>query len=110
MFVNALSQWLKRQVTALERGSGRGRRLYREVFPQRDRPRLEYLEDRLAPAVITVTGTGDDIAVDGLVTLREAITSANNNANVNSDVVASGTYGADTIQFNIPGAGVHTIS
>src|SRR5881398_495361 len=71
-------------------------------------PAIEALEARISPAVITVTGTGDTIAVDGLVTLREAITSANNNANVNSDVVASG-YGTDTINFNIGGAGVHTI-
>ena len=61
-------------------------------------------------AIITVTGTGDTIAVDGLVTLREAITSANNNANVNADVVGVGAYGADTINFNIAGAGVRTIS
>src|ERR1700682_1321056 len=61
-------------------------------------------------ATITVTGTGDTIAVDGLVTLREAITSANINANVNADVVASGAYGAETINFNIAGAGVHTIT
>ncbi|MEY2526922.1 MAG: trimeric autotransporter adhesin, partial [Verrucomicrobiota bacterium] len=61
-------------------------------------------------ATITVTGTGDTIAVDGVVTLREAITSANNNANVNTDVVAVGVYGTDTINFNIPGAGIHTIS
>lgn len=61
-------------------------------------------------ATITVTGTGDTIAVDGLVTLREAITSANNNANVNADVVAVGVYGTDTINFAIAGAGVHTIS
>ena len=61
-------------------------------------------------ATVTVTGTGDTIAVDGLVTLREAITSANNNANVNADVVAVGAYGTDTINFAIAGAGVHTIS
>ncbi len=61
-------------------------------------------------ATLTVTGTGDTIAVDGVVTLREAITSANNNANVNADVVAVGAYGTDTINFNIPGAGPHTIS
>jgi len=61
-------------------------------------------------ATITVTGSGDAIAVDGLVTLREAITSANNNANVNADVVAVGAYGTDTINFAIAGAGVHTIS
>ena len=55
-------------------------------------------------------GTGDTIAVDGIVTLREAITSANNNANVNADVVAVGVYGTDTINFNISGAGVKTIT
>ena len=61
-------------------------------------------------ATITVTGNGDTIAVDGLVTLREAITSINNGANVNADVVAVGAYGtSDTINFNIAGAGVHTI-
>jgi hypothetical protein len=61
-------------------------------------------------ATLTVTGTGDTIAVDGLVTLREAITSANNDANVNADVIAVGAYGTDTIKFNIPGAGVKTIA
>ena len=60
-------------------------------------------------ATVTVTGTEDTIAVDGLVTLREAVTSANDNANVNADVVAVGVYGTDTITFNIAGAGVHTI-
>lgn len=73
------------------------------------RPTLICLEDRLVPAVISVTGVGDTIAVDGVVTLREAITSANNNADVNADVAAAGAYGADTIQFNIPGTGVQTI-
>ena len=62
-------------------------------------------------ATITVTGTGDAIAVDGAVTLREAITSINNGANVNADVVAVGPYGTnDQIAFNIPGTGLHTIA
>lgn len=61
-------------------------------------------------ATITVTGTGDTEAVDGVVTLREAILSANSNSNFNADVVAVGAYGDDTINFNIAGAGVHTIS
>src|SRR5713226_9772014 len=61
-------------------------------------------------ATITVTGTGDTIAVDGIVTLREAITSIKNGANLNADVVAVGAYGTnDTINFGISGAGVHTI-
>src|SRR5262249_4345614 len=50
-------------------------------------------------------------AVDGVVTLREAITSANNGAAVNADVVPVGSFGTnDRIEFNIPGAGLHTIS
>ncbi len=62
-------------------------------------------------ATITVTGTGDTVAVDTFVTLREAINSINNGANQNADVVAVGAYGVnDTINFNIPAAGVQTIS
>jgi len=62
-------------------------------------------------ATITVTSTGDTIAVDGAVTLREAITSINNGANVNADVVAVGAYGTnDQIVFNIPGTGLQTIA
>ena len=61
-------------------------------------------------ATIVVTSVSDTVAVDGSVTLREAITSINNGANVNADVVAAGAYGTnDTIQFNIPGPGVRTI-
>lgn len=61
-------------------------------------------------ATITVTGTGDTVAVDGVVTLREAIDSLNGGANVNADVVAVGAYGTDDrIHFAIPGAGVQTI-
>src|SRR3977135_4320346 len=62
-------------------------------------------------ATITVTGTGDTIAVDGLVTLREAITSANNNASINVDVSAQSpvAYGPANINFNIAGAGVKSI-
>src|SRR5258705_11012159 len=63
-----------------------------------------------APAfanTITVTGTGDSIAADGFVTLREAICAANNNA-ICGDAPAGG-LGVDVIAFNIAGAGVHTI-
>src|SRR5438445_10271347 len=46
--------------------------------PRRPRPRLEQLEDRMAPAVITVTTVQDDITPnDGTVSLREAITAIN---------------------------------
>ncbi len=82
--------------------------------PRRKKYRLglKLLEDRSVPAVIAVTGDGDTIAADGLVTLREAITSVNAGANVNVDVVASGLYGVnETILFNIAGVPgtVHTI-
>jgi len=59
-------------------------------------------------STVTVTGTGDTIAVDGLVTLREAICAVNTNA-VCGDAPA-GSPGFDIINFNIPGPGVHTIT
>ncbi len=55
---------------------------------------------------ITVTGTGDTIAVDGLVTLREAITAAN--TNMASGDAEAGDAGLDTIAFQI-GTGLQTI-
>ncbi len=65
----------------------------------------------VSAATITVTGNGDTSAVDGVVTLREAINSINTGANVNADVAAVGSYGSsDTIAFTIAGAGVHTIA
>ena len=70
---------------------------------------LAVMRHGIEAATITVTGTSDTADVDGVVTLREAIYSANANLNFNADVVASGGYGVDTINFNIPGAGVHTI-
>src|SRR5207248_8003433 len=57
---------------------------------------------------ITVTGIGDAIAVDGVVTLREAITAANTNQP--SGDAPAGDPGLDTIQFDIPGSGVQTIA
>ena len=70
------------------------------------RLQVESLEARRLLAVITVTSTGDAInATDGVVTLREAITAANDNKNI-SDVVGVGAYGNDTIDFDIPGTGV----
>src|SRR5258706_13370593 len=69
-----------------------------------------FLAQASSAATITVTGTGDAVFVDGSVSLREAIASINNGANVNVDVVAAGTYGvSDTINFGISGAGLHTI-
>src|SRR5687767_12555255 len=67
---------------------------------RRYRPGLEMLEDRLAPAIFTVTTAVDEnngIGV-GAVSLREAITAANANG-----------AGADTINFSI-GTGPQTLS
>lgn len=59
---------------------------------------------QLPAATLTVTSTADTIAVDGGVTLREAIESINAGANANADVVASGVYGVDdAIHFDIAG-------
>lgn len=80
-----------------QRGRGRNRR-----------PALDALETRALLAVITVTGTGDTIASDGVVTLREAITAANTNA-ASGDAPA-GDAGLDTINFNIAGGGLQTIN
>src|SRR5262249_20113294 len=92
-------------------------RHYREMIHRADtrgqrrlrRPYVEALEERSLLATITVTGTGDTIAKDGVVTLREAITAANTNADPSGDTTP-GDPGPDTIAFNIPGAGVRTIS
>ena len=59
----------------------------------RGRLRLETLDDRAVPAVFTVTTTADG----GPGSLRQAILDTNAAA------------GADTIAFNIPGTGIHTI-
>jgi hypothetical protein len=62
-------------------------------------------------ATIVVTSHGDDSAVNGSVSLREAIESIDAGANINSDVIATGTYGSDdTIDFDIQPAGRQTIS
>jgi hypothetical protein len=69
---------------------------------------VEALEERSLLSTITVTGTGDTIANDGVVTLREAITAANTNAAPSGDTTP-GDPGPDTIAFDIPGTGVQTI-
>jgi hypothetical protein len=73
------------------------------------RARVEPLEDRLAPATITVTDTGDTIALDGNVTLREP--SPRSPGRTRMSMSRRWSCGInDTIKFNIPGAGPHTIT
>jgi hypothetical protein len=62
------------------------------------RPRLEQLEDRCLLSTFSVVNTDDS----GPGSLRQAITSANGTVNVGGL--------PDRIEFNIPGAGVHTIT
>ena len=58
----------------------------------------------LPAATLTVTSAGDTVAVDGAVSLREAIASINAGANANADMLASGVYGVDdAIHFDIAG-------
>ena len=74
---------------------------------------VDSLECRRMFAVVTVTGTGDAITDDGVVTLREAITAINNGTDA-GDVVAdvsAGGYGTgDAIHFGIAASGIQTIS
>jgi CSLREA domain-containing protein len=64
---------------SLRRASNHKLRTSRRRAPQQPPPRLEALEQRLAPATITVTtGFDDAVANDGSVSLREAITALNN--------------------------------
>jgi hypothetical protein len=79
------------------------------------KPAVEFLEHRLAPAVIKVTTISDDLTPnDGSVSLREAITAINaGNSLGDPDIIAQnpGVFGTnDTIVFAIPGTGLHSIA
>src|SRR5688572_3697684 len=77
--------------------------------PQRHCP-AERLERRVLLASIVVSELADVVVVDGRVTLREAIESANANVNVNADVAASGAYGGDSITFSLGLVGTITLA
>ncbi len=99
-------------------------KLSQRVFANRLRrssyqPVVECLESRSLLATITVTSTADTEATDGFVTLREALDSMNAQSDVNADVTSNHADGysddavtgtPDVINFNIAGAGVHTIA
>src|SRR5262245_15297541 len=80
------SRWLRKLTSRRARRAGRA--------TCRSPLGFEVLEDRLAPATFTVINTLDS----GAGSLRQAILGAN------------AAPGADLIDFQIPGAGVHTIS
>ena len=80
---------------------------------------LEPLEDRsLLAATITVNSTLDTVAPDNFLTLREALQVNNRTLDVatlssaeQQQIVGTPTANdTDTIAFNIPGSGVHTIT
>src|SRR5262249_10080795 len=64
--------------------------------PARFRPCLETLEDRLAPAVLTVNSTADNTTDTSVLTLREAIAIVNTSPDLKSL--------SDAIQKQISGA------
>src|SRR5262249_25835468 len=70
---------------------------------------LERLEDRLAPATLTVTSNADDptLAQDSL---RAAVASIEHGADQNASIQRTGSYGSnDTIVFDLP-TGQRTIT
>ncbi len=78
------------------------------------RPTLEMLEDRYAPAVLTVNSLADTITAGNALTLREAIMvvdgTLGRSLNTAEQAQVTGTLGTnDTIQFNLP-AGPQTIT
>src|SRR3989442_1206060 len=80
---------------------------------RRCRLNLERLEEREVPAVITVTSLADgNPALDGVVTLREAIISVDQDADVNADVTLhrNGAYGASNSIVFAAALGSGTIS
>ncbi len=97
------------------------RKLFRHrqrVTTIRRRPRLrltlEMLEDRYAPAILTVNSVADNTAADNALTLREAIAIVDGNLGRSLTTAESaqvaGTLGSnDMIQFNLP-AGPQTIT
>jgi molybdopterin-binding protein len=100
-----MPNWFARPRSSSLRNDSRRRRV----------PQLECLEDRLAPATLTVTTTADDLTPnDGTVSLREAITAINAGNDLGDPNVTAqnpGTFGTnDTINFNVPGSGVQTVS
>src|SRR5262249_38954336 len=75
------------------------------------RPTLEVLEDRLAPATLTVNSTADNTTADTSLTLREAVLLVNAGGNATTALgraltaaaasQVTGTYGSnDTIRFD----------
>src|SRR5262245_27922467 len=92
--------WLHKVFGTRVQGSRASRRT-KSRQPSRPRfvPRAELLEDRLAPALLTVNSLADNTpSGDGLVTLREAISAAINHTT--TDLGHTGTSSVNTIGFS----------
>src|SRR5262249_58638031 len=88
-------------------GGGRGRKPNRKVRSRRPSyvPRLELLEGRLAPAVLTVNTALDETTPDNLLSLREAVNVVNTQSTAGLSAAElthiSGILGDnDTIRFS----------
>jgi predicted outer membrane repeat protein len=82
--------------------------------PRRFQPILEALEDRWAPAILTVNSLADSTAAGNALTLREAVNlvdgTLGRSLTAGEQAQVSGTLGSnDTIQFNLP-SGPQTIT
>src|SRR6516165_6896372 len=88
-------------------GGRRGRKPNRKVRSRRPSfvPRLEMLEGRLAPAVLTVNTPLDETTPDGVLSLREAVNVVNTQSTAGLSAAElthiTGTLGDnDTIRFS----------
>src|SRR5258708_31412324 len=71
------------------------------------RPALEILEDRQAPALLTVNSVADNTTADSALTLREAVLAVDGtlgrSLTTAEKALVAGTLGSnDKIQFNLP--------
>jgi CSLREA domain-containing protein len=107
------------RLSSLRRLASRREKAHATHTSRRVRPVLEALEDRTAPAVLSVNTANDGNVRDAFLSLREALLLANGTLGVadllieERSQVTGGLPGAglfDTIVFSIPGIGVQTIA
>lgn len=92
-----MTPWIRRVQQTLARKLSRGLATNRRSRRNGISCRLEQLEERIVPTIITVTAA-DDLNVAGQVTLREAIIAANTNSS--QDGSAVGAVTGDIIRFS----------
>jgi hypothetical protein len=115
MWPTLISLWRDRSDLAQRKSAPRRRPAYKLT--------LEWLEDRLAPATLTVNTTADNTTDISVLTLRDAITLVNNAGNPVSlgqssmpagwaaQINTTNPFGSnDAINFNIAPSGMQTIT